>query len=59
MADTYLTSPRRVEVIIKLHVGEVASIVTQPRVLTEYSDDELQKMIFELQTEQQTRGEKK
>lgn len=58
MADTYLTSPRRVEVTIKLHAGEVANVACQAKLMSEFTEEELQKIIETAHAELNYRREK-
>jgi hypothetical protein len=55
MADAYLSSPRRMTVQIKLHCGELVSIVLQDSILKEMTEEELEKVSFATTAELQSR----
>lgn len=59
MADTFMTSPRRVAVQIKLHAGECADVITQPAIIVELTDLELQKIDLAINAELTRRKKEK
>lgn len=56
MADTYVKRPRRVEVGINLHAGEIAGLILHDDILHAMTEEELKKIAFSVGTELQDRN---